>query len=332
MKNKDIEFFTDVFIVDSFLSDGRFTKQAQMGGIIESIKGYVSSHIKPGEEASSVLSILAPMGVTALLAVVGKTWWGLLFGILTSMFHIDVQAIFSSIYDKIKPMIMGGNKVNQTEIESIVTSAVNNGMGSDSEKKASLDKQLRDISLLKVAIENPLVKTSGISKSTVGSLFGKILKTVFIGVLGAGGLLIAGDAVNAVVGRPSAFTGTLEQGKSTMPEPSGQSVQSKQTKFKQKTSYSNTEMNSSSENWIENVTNNKASIEDLVVRFANEVYDGLQSKTADIKSSPAFQAVVYKIQWYNQASSGAPLIFIPKMFSTKKSIVDWFIDDVAKNS
>lgn len=332
MKNKDIEFFTDVFIVESFLSDDRFNKQAQMGGIVESIKGYASAHIKPGEETSSILSILAPAGIALLLSAVGKTWWGMLFGILTSMFHIDVQAIFSSIYDKIKPMILSGGKVQQTAIESAVTSAVESGVGSDTEKKSSLDKQLRNIAILKVAMANPLVKTSAISRSAVGSVFGKILKVLFVTVLGAGGFLLAGDAVNSVIGRPSALNNTLEQGKSTMPEPAGQNIQSKQTKFKQKTSYSNTEMNSSSENWIENVTNNKASIEDLVVRFANEVYDGLQSKTADIKSSPAFQVVVYKIQWYNQASSGAPLIFIPKMFSTKKSIVDWFIDDVAKNS
>ena len=70
----------------------------------------------------------------------------------------------------------------------------------------------------------------------------------------------------------------------------------------------------------------------MLIKFANEVYDGLSNKDSVIRSSPAFQAVVYKIEWYNQASSGAPLVLIPKMFTSKKSVVDWFIDDVASKS
>ena len=80
---------------------------------------------------------------------------------------------------------------------------------------------------------------------------------------------------------------------------------------------------------MERIQNNQASIDQLLVNFTKDVYDGLTNKDNLIKSSPAFRVVSDRIGWYNHSSPESPIVFIPKYFTSKKSIVDYFIDDVA---
>lgn len=68
----------------------------------------------------------------------------------------------------------------------------------------------------------------------------------------------------------------------------------------------------------------------MLINFAKEVY--LNVSESDIRNSSAFNTLKNKITFYNQASEGDNLVFIPKYFRSKKDVVDSFIDDVAKSS
>ena len=78
--------------------------------------------------------------------------------------------------------------------------------------------------------------------------------------------------------------------------------------------------------------NNDANIENIVIQFAKDVYSGLDGKENAIRSTPGFQMIVHKISWYNSDNKGSALTFIPPNWSSKKQLVDYFIDDVAKSA
>ena len=67
----------------------------------------------------------------------------------------------------------------------------------------------------------------------------------------------------------------------------------------------------------------------MLVNFSKEVYGGLDGQESAIMSSPVFKATVDNIAWYNHASAGDPIVFIPKNFTSKKQLVDHFIDEIA---
>jgi hypothetical protein len=70
----------------------------------------------------------------------------------------------------------------------------------------------------------------------------------------------------------------------------------------------------------------------MLVQITKDVYGGLDGKDGIIRSSPAFQAVKDNIVWYNTHNEGSSITFIPGLFKSKKQLVDYFIDDVAKSA
>ena len=63
-----------------------------------------------------------------------------------------------------------------------------------------------------------------------------------------------------------------------------------------------------------------------------EVYQGLDGLESAIRSSPGFQVVAERITNFNQASEGNNVVILPSYFTSKKQIVDLFIDDVAEKA
>jgi hypothetical protein len=70
----------------------------------------------------------------------------------------------------------------------------------------------------------------------------------------------------------------------------------------------------------------------MLVDFAKDVYDGLDGKENIIKQTPGYRVVLDRILFFNRNTPNSTLIFIPREFSSKKQIVDIFIDDVAAKS
>lgn len=154
--------------------------------------------------------------------------------------------------------------------------------------------------------------------------------------------MVAGDLINSFLGRGSPFTGTMKDGKpvstpsktvSDAPAAPAPIYTPTQTKFKINPIYNNVQYNQNEDNlWSENYTCNFAGIEKMIVDFANQVYLGLQDKQSIIKSTQGFNAVSDIIAFNNKRNMGHDIIFIPRMYKSKKQIVDSFIDEVAKLS
>jgi hypothetical protein len=361
-----ISFAVDTLIVECLLSDERFVKNAQGTSIISDLAGgikrYVANKIDSGDVTGSLLNILAPGAIATILSFLGFGWLGWLIALSMRIFHIDVKAIWTSIHNKVKGLISGGNKASSADIDSAVQSAVQDNTKPATEEdveaaqkslgtESSL-KMLQEARMLKLAMieyrDMAKTKTAGPAsallsafsgrKAMTTSLLGKVLGWIFKIALAAAGLMVTGDVVNKVLDRPNALDGSVQKGK-PVGETAAPAVpvappmpKTTQTKFKVKSGYQNTPKNTSATNWVENVRNDESSIEQMLVDFTKEVYDGVDNLDSVIRGTAGFQAIADKIVFYNQAAKGNSLVFIPKMFVTKKQIVDYFIDDVAENA
>ena len=138
---------------------------------------------------------------------------------------------------------------------------------------------------------------------------------------------VAGDVINKFMGRPNALDNTVQQGKPVESIPAPKHV-STQTKFPVQPGYHEEH----AAGWAENVPNNASAIEGMLIGFAKQVYKGLDGLESNIKSTVGFQVIRDRIVNYNLSSEGDPVVYIPNYFTSKKQIVDYFIDDVAEKA
>lgn len=354
--NTEVSFYVDSLIVETLLSDESLVKTAQSGGVfsqlIEKVKSYFSNHIDPNDKSGSLLNMLAPGALAVIFKSLGFGWLGALLGLAMNVFHVDVSGMLSSMWNKLKSVISGDKQTTSDKVDEIVESSIQEynkpATESDATKALQLIEEksasqlLRDAKLLKLAMVEyqKMDKTAGPSflsmfsgrKSNTLNLLGKVIGWIFKIGLSSAGLLVAGDVVNKFLGRPNAIDNTIQQGKpiAAPSAPAVPTIVSKQTKFPVKPTYADEKKNINS-NWVESVSNDEASISSMLVQFAKDIYSGLNGKEAHITTSPAFQVIRDRIVTYNRASAGDAMVFIPKYFSSKKQIVDMFIDDVAES-
>lgn len=358
--NSEIQFYVDTMIVETLLSDTSMLKRAQAGNLITSlvdaVKHYVSNNINPTDKVGSLLNILAPGAITIAFKAMGLGWLGILIGLSMRIFHIDVKSILGTIHEKIKSELSGGKQLNSSQVDNIVHGAVESHATPATEDEAdqaatmmeakSYSQNLRDAKMLKLAmIEYDLViqgmkkESSFLSifsdkKLRTSSLLAKVLSWIFKVAIASAGLMVAGDVVNKFIGRPNAIDNTVQKGKpitQTQMQAQAPVYVSKQNKFKLNPGYADETKNITS-NWVENVSNDVPSIEAMLIMFAKQVYHGLDGLEAVIRTTPGFQVIKNKIAFYNHASAGDSMVFIPKYFTSKKQIVDMFIDDVAEKA
>ena len=333
-KQTELQLYADILIIGETIvksADGSI-----VSSIINGITSYVKDHIDNDNKVGSVIAMLAPGAIEVMLGGLS----GLIFGTLASMFHINIANAIKSIVDTLTPHIES-KTVTSEHIESATQNAIQQAITPLTEEeqktleKSSFDKSIQDARFVKLAViayDNNLLKEASFFNTVLGksmNFLTKIISTVFKVVLASAGFMVAGDIANSLIGRPSVISGTEKGGKST--EQTESEVISKQTKFPLKKSYSPENKNTDND-WIENISNNKSSIEQMLFSFAKDVYDGLDDKEQIVLSSPAFQTVVERIIWLNHSSPGAPMVYIPSYLHSKKQIVDFFIDDVANRA
>jgi hypothetical protein len=154
--------------------------------------------------------------------------------------------------------------------------------------------------------------------------------------LASAGFIVAGDVINKYIGGPSDSSSGGGSGSGgffgTAPAQTVPTYVAKQTKFKLNPAYQNTKYNIGDSFWTEGFMNNINGISDMLVQFAKQVYDGLGGLESLMKGLPTFQEVAYTIADINKTAEGSSTVFLPKMFTSKKQIVDMFIDDLAKKA
>jgi len=362
INDSEIKLYVDMMIVESLVDNTYLIKEAGIGGNVMSlmtkIKDYFASKIDPDNKAESVINLISPGAISVLFSTLGHPWIGGLLALAQQVFKVNVGGLLMSIYESVKGIISSGFPTTSQNIDDIVSNAVksNSEPVTDDDERAALDRirrnksgsydvkqQMRDVRLVKLAIiefqEGILEKNaSWIGGLTFGLLQGKIISILikFFGIiikiaLASAGFIVAGDVINKFIGGGSSDSGASGGGftSSLIGTPSSVYV-SKQTKFPRNPAYSDIKYNTRDSFWAEGFVNNYAGISDMLIQFAKEVYTGLNGLEDLIRSLPTFQEVVRVIEQFNRTATGSSVVYLPKMFTSKKQIVDLFIDDVAQ--
>lgn len=345
--NSEVSFCVDTILVETALGDPKLYKKAGiLSDLLSKVKDYFMAHIDKNHPVESVLKYLAPGALWLLMQRIGLGKWGFFLGILADYFHVNVPGIIESMFGKVKDMIGGGQQVSSGQIDAatqqVAQEHVSDGSEADDHKVYSSLELLDEAKFIRLALidyehqKMRLMKEGGDVNNVFGfgssrakstSLLVKILGWIFKIALASAGLMVAGDAIHALLGSPSALTGTYQEGvtPSSSSEPVVPSAPaSTQKKFPLK---SDAPLSIS---WP--MANTPGNIEEMLIQFAKDTYSGLDGKENLIRSVPSFQGVKEDIEWFNIHNPGTTAIFIPRRYPTKKSLVDHFIDDVAKAS
>ena len=364
-KYRQIDIYNDSLIIEALLGSPLLLKTAQsqniVSTIIDKVKDYFGSKVDPNDKAGSVLNMLGPGIITMTFSAMGMPWLGRFLGLADSLFHFNIAGILEKICGELKSELSGGKQVTSDKAKQIVQSAVEsnneqptqedadaaknkaNEVGvnigqndsSSADDVTSLASQLRFAKLIHVAMEDISIKKEAggnwlsifsNQKSQKISILSRILGIIFTVALASAGLLVAGDVMNKYLGRPNSLDGSIQKGKPV--ESSSQALPT--SNREPKLTYKDVSMNGSG-NWVESIPNNESSIQQMILNFAKEVYP-VEGQESEIESSPMFQRLVNMIVWYNSESKGGPVVYIPRMFTTKKQLVDSFIDTLPENN
>jgi len=365
ISNSEVSFCVDTLLVETVLADPKFYKKAGfVQDLLAKVKDYFSHQIDPSNPVKSVLDILAPGALWLLFNSLGIGKWGALLGLLMNVFHVDVSGMLSSLFNKVKALISSGKKASSADVDAMTDSAAQEfnappspeeeaqGMqalknrappaenAADDKRVYSSLELLSDARMFRLALidyedqslrltKEPVIKMAGFfgsTKSKGTSLLGKIFGWVIKLALASAGLMVAGDVANEVMGQPSALSGTYQRGQehSESQPAAPPTPHSTQTKFPLKTD--------APLPGTLPMVNNPQNIENFLIQITKDTYSGLDGKESIITNSPAFQAVKDNIGWFNVHNEGTAITFLPGMFKTKKQLVDFFIDDVAKSA
>ncbi len=346
MTNGEISFLVDTMLVETVLAEPKQYKTASfVSDLLSKVKDYFGSKVDPQNPTASVLNMLAPGVLWVTMSALGMGKWGMLIGVLMNVFHVDVSGIMSSLYNKVKALVGGGKKVSSEQIDAATESTIQEHSEPDVAAPARADDG-KVYSSLELMPEAKLIRLAMISyedhslrltkdaaplfgrtatKARGVNILGRILGWVFKVALFSAGLMVAGDLINKIFGRPNSLDGTYQAGKEV---PSSQSTAPSSTRSTQ------TKYQSSSDAPLPqslSMVNNPTNIDNMIIQFAKDVYPGLSGKENLIRSSAGFQAVKEQIVYYNEDHLGSSVTFIPPLFSSKKKMVDYFIDDVAQS-
>lgn len=351
--NSKTQFYMDVLIAETLLGDTGLSKVASPSGwmadIVSKVKDYFSNKVDPNDKAGSVLNMLAPGAIAVTFGAMGLPWFGRFLGLAASFFHWDVASILEEIWNKLKQALHSGSgQVTSNQVHQIVESSVQGNQpaqateeeadeaarkvqqGQDKMQEAndgfSVSSQLRAAKLLRLAMESEFINKEAASKkwfslfssrkSGTGNMLTSILSLLFRVALTSAGLMVAGDVMRKWLGMDEHFGGDPKSSVKTAPQPSGPNE---------------TVRNSETESWVENIHNDQNSIQQMLLQFAHQLYPQLSGKDSQILNDPKFQYLVHTISWYNHDNPGSPIVYIPRMFTTKKQLVDSFASDIQAN-
>lgn len=348
MSNKNINLYVDSLIVESVLSN-KYAQQEVSQSFIGSIKNYFDSKIDENNKVGSVLQLLVPGAITALFSALGFPKIGFLFAIAQQVFKIDILGAIGSIISELTQKTSSGKQITSQD----VSQTVSNSIDSKKQNLSSQDEQVIQQKLQEVKSSNKfqdarIVKLALISyeegnfnkfaalalglQSRIISILKSVVSWIFTIALASAGAIVISDGIHSLLGTSSKFLSNKIPNLHSLDIPKKEQTPisvSKQSVFPLNKSYDNRKFNASS-SWSERVMNNNSSISNMIIQFAKEVYDGLDGKESIIRSTPTFTETVSIIEDNNLMAPGSSVVFIPRTFTSKKDIVDMFIDDVAK--
>jgi hypothetical protein len=336
MSSGEISLYVDLLLVETVLADPRPYKKASFASdLLSKVKDYFASKIDPAHPEASILRELAPGAISMLFSAIGLGKLGLLLGFLASTLHIDVLGILTNVYEKVKELVSSGDKISSGQVDQAVNGVTAQHTGGITTSSLDLMYDAKIISLalidyerdsLRLTKEGTIFKSSAPRSAQGVSVLGKLLSFIIKIALASAGLMVAGDIANKFLGRPNSIDKTYDPAHPTEEAaspsaPSGPT--STQTKYKLK---GNAPLPTQMP-----IENNSSNISNMIIQFAKDTYGGLDGKENLIEQTPGFQMIREKIEWYNARHPGSTVTFLPPNWDTKKQLVDYFIDDVAKS-
>lgn len=354
MSREGTQYYLDSMIVATIVSDASIIKQANISEIVSdlimSVKNYAMSKIDKNDKLGSVFNILAP----GMLGALGFPGFSALLWLAEEVFDFNPGQLLMEIVHGIEGPLKAGERITPEQVDQVADQVVSSkgSNPSDSEIEQKLENapfhkgsslSLRDAGLFKVILSNidsndidkplPLEKRAGFlsgmfrlggMKTFTSSVLSKILSWIVKTVLISCGFMAVGAFVDHLMGKAPGASG------SSSFAPSGETeaialAPSKQQVFKVNPSYANEALNVSS-GWIEGVP--PSQIGNQIVAWAEEIYPDLRGKEDVIRNSQLFQATVRMIQQYN-VNNTSQVTFMPKFFTSRKNVIDAFVDEVA---
>lgn len=338
MPHQQTKYYLDTLLIATLVDETDLIKQAQAGGIsgvisslISTVEDYVKDKIDPNNKIASVFNLLAsPM----LMALGGRfTILGILLEVAKYL-GFEPSKILEEIAEGLKSAIIPGQAIAPEQVDKITNQVIStNTPANEMQKTQQLsfrEVQIYKVALLHLAANSSIHKTADLptqmlrlfgAKTLTASLLSRFLGWIVKTVLIAAGLM-TGEAIFEHMTGKSTSPGTPSSAVSGIAPSAPSTVQQI---FKANPEYADETLNVSS-GWIEGVP--PAQIGEQVALWAQEIYPDLRGKTNFIESSSLFQQVVHYIQQYN-ANNTTSVTFMPKKFTSRKTVVDLFIDDLA---
>lgn len=337
----ETKYYTESVAIANILSNDTIVKQADISEVVSSIvstvTNYVSGKIDPNNKAASIFNILAPGMLIALGGIFKPLGWLLE---LAELFHFEPSKMLGDIVGGIKESVMSGQQISSEQVDAAANRAVANNYGSapteEDFRKITTSLSLREIQIYKLSLDHTIkelhqgklekkaqvplfLKFLGL-KPVTASILSKVLSWIIKTVLISGGFMAAGALWEHMTGngsKPGAPSATAP-GTAT-PTAAVQQL------FKVDPGYNDEKLNVSS-GWIEGVP--PSQIENQLVSWAQEIYPELRGKESFIRSSQLLPQVAQFIQQYN-SNNTSNVTFMPKRFTSRKQIVDMFMDELA---
>jgi hypothetical protein len=341
----NINALSDILLIKSLFDEDteRFYKQAGVANdFLNHMKDYFKGHINPNDKTGSVINLLVPGILITAFGSFGATGLGIFIAILVRALHIDVAKLLTPLCESVKSMISGGSKVSSSQVSAAAAQAAAQYSSTmDAQPEATFAEMSRGVRILKLAaidLEHQtlrltneqidpveyLQKTAAVvGAGLVVSLLGKLFGLMISVILWSAGFMVVGDIIDHFLSGSSLMPSSTSS--SSSEEQDAPAPTPTQTKFHPKGGEQPLPKSI-------HITNTPENIDNMIVQFAKDVYDGLDGKESIIRNSAGFKAVKHAIVWYNTNNAGSAEVFIPALFSSKKRMVDNFIDDVARNS
>lgn len=342
----DISFYVDTLLVETVLTERFYKKAGVISDALSGAKEYLESKIDKNHPTTSVLNLLAPAGISMLFSVIGFGKFGLLLGLLTTVFHVDVVSMVKSLYEKVKEMLGSGRKISHNQVDRAVNTVIQEHSTEATTQEAEkgyealqqrqqapinkvysslelmydakimslalIEYEKQNMRLIKDAAPISFLKNFSGTKVRGTSLLGRILGWIFKFALTAAGLLTVGAVIDHFMGGSSTSSSNT---------PASTALTSTQNKY----------------HFIGDaplpreisITNTPDNIGNMIIQFAKDTYAGLDGKENLIQNTAGFKIVKQKIVWTNLYNRGSSTVMIPPVFTSKKQLVDYFIDDVA---
>lgn len=318
MKYTRIDYFYDCNIIQSFAPIIKTAEEtpSYISSIIHEVGSYFAGKVNGDITPSKVINFMSPAVIYQLFSFFNMKWIGVIAGLLTQMFHVDVSSILSKVISGIRSLVSTGASTSSDSIKSVIESAFSG---------ISITANFTEDQLIKLAYgkydESTLSKVTdaikdafGGSRASIGQRIFSIFKTAitwfFMTALSALGFMVAGDAIGSFIKKFVPSAGSMLS-----------SVKDSVTGILPSSKSDSTESSFENKNgWVENIQNNKNNIINLVLDYVSDKYkDADESK---VSKSPMFIGIVKSIIDFNRGTPNYKFVLIPNNFKSPDDIAD----------